>query len=142
MRLNFGLAVAASVFLSVGVPAARGQQLPYEGNQAGPGVMVTPSGDPIYLNAPPVIAPTLQPAFYAVELLPRSNSHPWVMAPRSASLIPWNLGQGRGYRTSPYGDYSRFAYSATGPFPGLPRPSARIEKDRTHHKANGCVICP
>ena len=42
-----------------------------------------------------------------------------------------------GYRTSPYGDYSRFNYLNTAPFPGLLRPYVVIP-DGHHGKCKGC----
>jgi hypothetical protein len=67
-------------------------------------------------------------------MLPPSPSHPWVIVPGNGFEKYAIPGLGYGYRTSPYGDYSRQSYFATGPFPALPRPFLRYENDHWHNK--------
>jgi hypothetical protein len=80
------------------------------------------------------VMPDIPPAPYAGEMLPASPSHPWVMVPRQGIPFYTVSGLSYGYRTSPYGDYSRFAYYRTGPFPALPRASLRHEAPPSHYK--------
>ena len=78
------------------------------------------------------VAPDLYPATYAAEMLPDSLSHPWVIMPRFGTMWVGGPNLRYGYRTSPYGEYSRYAYYATGPYVGLPRPYIRAEGHVCH----------
>jgi hypothetical protein len=70
----------------------------------------------------PVVPDLLTRTLYAAEMLPASPARPYVIVPRYgfADVADPNLRWG--YRSSPYGDYGRFNYTSTGPFPGMPRP--------------------
>ncbi len=80
----------------------------------------------------PSVAPELNPAFYAAEMLPASPSHPWAIMPRFGTMWVGGPNLRWGSRTSPYGEYSRFAFYATGPYVGLPRPYVRAESHTVH----------
>jgi hypothetical protein len=70
----------------------------------------------------PVVTTPLEPTPYGPELLPASATRPYIIVPRYGFSEYAAPGLRWGFRTSPYGDYSRFNYTSTGPFPALPRP--------------------
>ena len=131
----FGLATALALVAGWGSAAsAQGYATPGFG-----GMLVAPNGELTNLSGASR-AGVLRPAFYAAEFLTPSPSHPWVMAPRYNSYLPWTTGLGWGFSTSPYGDYSRYVYwkAGTGIFPGVERPFLRVENDHWHQKTKCC----
>jgi hypothetical protein len=120
MRHVVGASVVSALLL-VSAPAARAQY---------PTGFPAVGGSVVY--DAPVVAPTLPPAPFASYMLPHSLSHPWAIVPGYGFPRYAAPGLGYGYRTSPNGDYSRYSYFATGPFPGLPRPY--VKYDLTHRE--------
>src|SRR4051794_27566744 len=127
MRHVLGRAVAAAFVLGLGSSAAPGQS-PYAGPLPAPGpvavegvIALTPSTGPwSYPYAPLVLTP--------------SASHPWVIVPTQGQATYGPSGLGYGFRTSPYGEFSRYRYYRSAPFPSLWRPPARF--DTPHGQAH------
>jgi hypothetical protein len=87
----------------------------------------------------PVVPHALAPMPYGAEMLPASATRPYVIVPRSGFLTSADPSFHWGYRTSTYGDYSRFNYKNTGPFPGLVRPYVWFPCP--HHGSGSCHSC-
>lgn len=129
MRRLFGRATAAVLMLA---------SAPSVFAQDGEGVTPAPAAPNIVLPRPvavpddPGFGPVIMPA-YAPYMLSPSPSHPWVMVPSSPIAKSFDSGLAYGYRTSPYGDYSRFTYFKTSsPFPGRRRAWVHFENDHKH----------
>ncbi len=120
MRQILGPVIVAGLLLLLSATASQAQSVPV---------------GPIVMNNGFMGSSALPPSIYAAQQLPESLSHPWVMVPRYATAATLESNLDYGFRTSPYGVYSRFAYWSTGPYPAMPRPYARFEQapcDRDH----------